>query len=164
MVQRRTLLKAGLVGSALLALGAAGVQLAGRDPTRDRATILRALVPAILDQALPSDGEPRRRAIERAIAGTGTAIDGLAPPVQQEIAQLFMLMALAPTRLALTGITGGWDEAGTDEVGRFLSRWRTHRLALLQTAYLALHDLVTGPFYADEANWAAIGYGGPPRL
>lgn len=158
------MLKAGLVGSVLLALGAAGLQLAGRDPARDRATILQALVPTILDQALPAEGEPRRRAIERAIAGTSTAIDGLAPAVQQEIAQLFMLMSLAPTRLALTGITQGWDEAGIDEVGRFLARWRTHRLALLQTAYLALHDLITGPFYADEANWAAIGYGGPPRL
>lgn len=164
MVQRRTLLKTGLVGGTLLAIGATGLQFAGRDATADRTTVLRAIVPAILAGALPEDDAPRRQVIRRAIEGTTTAIGTLSPPVQDELAQLFTLMAAAPTRLALTGLAAGWDEASPEDVARFLSRWRTHRLALLQTAYLALHDLVTGPFYADEANWAAIGYGGPPRL
>jgi hypothetical protein len=31
----------------------------------------------------------------------------------------------------------------------------------LRSAYQALHDLVLGAWYANPANWDAIGYPGP---
>jgi hypothetical protein len=48
-------------------------------------------------------------------------------------------------------------------VADFLQSWRKHRLAMPQTAYLALHDLVLGSWYADPSSWAAIGYPGPRK-
>ena len=164
MVTRRTLLKAGLVGGALLAVGGGAALLAGRDPAADRATVLRAVVPAILAGALPESGEARREAIGRAVEGVGTAIAGLSPAAQKEIGQLFSLLALAPGRLALAGVSSPWDEASVEQVSAFLQDWRTHRLALMQSGYHALHDLVFGAWYGDERSWAAIGYGGPLRM
>ncbi len=46
----------------------------------------------------------------------------------------------------------------------FLARWRDHRVALLQSGYQALHDLVAGAWYSDPSAWPAIGYPGPIAL
>ena len=73
-------------------------------------------------------------------------------------------MAWAPGGSALpsiAGVTGGWSDADRGQVAAFLQRWRVHRLATLQMAYLALHDLILGAWYGDSASWAAIGYPGP---
>lgn len=164
MVRRRTFLKLGLVGGALLAAAGGVSWLVVRDTAADRREVLAGVVPAILDGALPADAAQRAPAIGQAAAAVQAAIAALSPAAQDELAQLFALMALAPTRLALAGLARPWHEAGVAEVSAVLQRWRTHRLGLLQSAYHALHDLVAGSWYAEPAHWAAIGYDGPPRL
>ena len=89
------------------------------------------------------------------------AIGNLPLPVQKEVQDLFGLLALAPARRLLTGVSTGWLDASEMEVTAFLQGWRLHRFALLRTAYGALHDLSLGAWYAQPANWAAIGYPGP---
>lgn len=164
MVRRRTFLKLGVGGGALLAAAGAASWLAVRDPRANRREVLAGVIPAILDTALPTDAGQRARAIEQASAAVEVAIGALSAPAQDELAQLFALMVLAPTRLALAGLARPWHEADVAEVSAVLQGWRTHRLELLQSAYHALHDLVAGSWYAEPAHWAAIGYEGPPRL
>lgn len=163
-MQRRTFLKVGVAGGALLVAGGAASWLVGRDAVADRREVLGAVIPAVLDGALPAAGPQRADAIDRAREGVETAIAALAPAAQDELAQLFALMSIPPTRLALAGLTHRWRDAGVAEVSSVLQGWRTHRLALLQSAYHALHDLVAGSWYADPGQWPAIGYDGPPRL
>ena len=164
MISRRTALKTGLLGGALL--GAAGLvgRFAGRDADADRTGVLTALVPAMLDGALPAERKLADAAIARCVASVGTAIAGLSPQAQAELAQLFSLLSLPPGRLLLAGLAQPWPQADVADVRGALTRWREHPLALLQTAYQALHDLVLGAWYGDEANWAAMGYGGPIHL
>lgn len=164
MTDRRTFLKAGLAGSALLAAGGFAAWLAGRDASRDRAEVLAAVIPALLEGALPGQSGARAQALARCAEAVAEAIAGLSPAAQKEAAQLFALLAIAPSRALLTGIAGGWESASPGEVHEFLQRWRLHDWALLRSGYHALHDLVLGAWYADEANWQAIGYGGPLRL
>jgi len=164
MLQRRTFLKVGLAGGALLAAAGAASWFVGRDAEADRREVLDAVIAAMLDGALPTAGPQRQAAIGKARADVQAAIAALAPATQQELAQLFALMAIPPTRLVLTGITGPWHETDIAEVSATLQNWRTHRLTLLRGAYQGLHDLVTAGWYADEAHWATIGYPGPPRL
>lgn len=164
MFRRRTFLKAGLAGTVLLAGGAGAAWLVGRDAADDRHTVLAALVPAILDGALPPAGAQRVAALDAARRGVEAAIAALAPDAQEELAQLFTVLAIPPTRLALAGIGHAWHEASVADASAILQGWRTHRLALMRSAYQALHDLVTGSWYADAAHWPAIGYPGPPRL
>ena len=162
MDTRRTVLKAGIGGTALLALGATVSLLVGRDPVRDREQVLRAVIPAILDGALPTDEAQRSAAISATLADTLTALAGLAPETQRELTQLFALLAIAPLRRVLAGVPVDWSSASVAEVSDFLRSWRTHRLGLLQGAYHGLHELVTGPWYAQPGHWQAIDYPGPP--
>jgi len=163
---RRTFLAAG--GLAALALGAGGALYRARhtEPSHRFAldggarAALQAIAPAILAGALPH-GAGREGALNSAIDAVHAAILGLPPATQKEVQDLFGLLALAPARRLLTGVSGGWEGARIEDVSAFLQDWRLHRLGLLRSAYHALHDLVLGAWYAQEGSWAATGYPGP---
>ena len=171
-MRRRSFLKLGVLGAGVLAAGGAAYR-ALRGPAAPGRFVLdgaaraalAAIVPAMLGEALPHGGDARSKALDGAIAGVDTAIHGLPLAAQQEVQDLFGLLALAPARRFVAGVKDGWPEADPAQVAAFLQSWRTHRLATLQTAYLALHDLILGAWYADAAHWATIGYPGPlPEL
>lgn len=122
-----------------------------------------AMVPALLAGALPLDASARAAAVSATALRVHAAIGGLALGAQKEVQDLFGLLALAPARRILTGIAGPWSGATPEQVGAFLQAWRFHRLAMLQTAYHALHDLVIGAWYSHPSSWAAIGYPGPMK-
>jgi hypothetical protein len=164
---RRTFLKAGLLGAALLAAGG-GLYRFSHAPAPhaflldgDARAALNAIVPAILNGALPADAPTHAIAIAAATERVHQTILGLPLATQKEVQDLFGLLALAPARRLLTGVSHGWADADANEVSAFLQNWRTHRLALLRSAYGALHDLIMGSWYSDPAHWAAIGYPGP---
>lgn len=167
-MRRRSFFKLGLLGACTVAAGGAVYRLArGPAPLRrfeldgEARAALAAIVPAMLGSALPA-GEA---ALARSINGVRTAIHGLPLAQQGEVQDLFGLLALAPARRLVAGVTDGWRDADPRQVAAFLQDWRLQRLATLQTAYLALHDLILGAWYADSASWAAIGYPGPlPEL
>lgn len=167
-MRRRSFFKLGLLGACTVAAGGAVYRLArGPAPLRrfeldgEARAALAAIVPAMLGGALPL-GAP---ALARSIDGVRTAIHGLPLGQQGEVQDLFGLLALAPARRFVAGVEGGWHNADPRQVAAFLQNWRLHRLVTLQTAYLALHDLILGAWYADSASWAAIGYPGPlPEL
>lgn len=162
-MRRRTLLKIGLAGTALLAAGGVAI-LAGRDAGRDREAVLGAVAPVLLEGAIPAAGEARTAALRRTVAGVSVAIAQLAPSAQEELAQLFALLGSAPGRRLLAGLADDWPHAPAAHVAAFLEDWRLHRLATLRAGYGALHDLVLGTWYADPSTWPDIGYGGPLHL
>lgn len=164
---RRSFLKAGAVGALVLAAGG-GIYRATRAPAPARFVLdgearaaLEAVVPAILAGALPAGADERRRAVAASVEGVHAAILNLPLAAQNEVQDLFGLLALAPARRLLAGISGPWGAAREAEVSAFLQDWRGHRFALLRTAYGALHDLALGAWYAQPASWQAIGYPGP---
>jgi hypothetical protein len=168
---RRSFLKAGALGALLLAAGG-GLYRFTHPPAAhafvldgDARAALDAIVPAVLAGVLPADTSARAQAIAATTERVHQTILGLAPATQKEVQDLFGLLALAPARRLLTGVTHGWTDAPPAQVTAFLQDWRTHRLALLRSAYGALHDLVLGSWYSDAGHWAAIGYPGPiPEL
>ncbi len=165
-MRRRTLLKVGAFGAAVLAAGGVALRLADKPTAEARldnmSKVLRAVVPALLAGNLPADAATRARAIEDGLQRTLATIEGLPPPTRAELDELFALLASRPGRW-LAGIES-WESATPDAVAQFLSRWRTHSIDLFQTAYHALHDLVLGPWYADASTWKDIGYPGPIEL
>jgi hypothetical protein len=167
-LSRRTFLRAGLLGTLALAAGGGIYRLAKGPALPHRFALdgearaaLDAIIPAMLAGALPADGIARRAAIPAATARVHQAILGLPLLTQQEIQDLFGLLALGPARRFVAGVPDGWASASGAQVGAFLQGWRLHRFATLQVAYHALHDLVLGAWYAEPSNWAAIGYPGP---
>jgi hypothetical protein len=123
-------------------------------------TALAAIVPALLAGALGAGVSAQAQA-HAVIARVHRTILGLPPAARKEFQNLFGLLALAPARRLLTGISGDWARATPADVQAFLQDWRDSSFALLRSAYGALHDLVLGAWYADPASWAAIGYPGP---
>jgi hypothetical protein len=164
---RRSFLKAGALAALVLAAGGGAYRFTHPPAPKgfvldgEARNALHAIVPAILAGALPVEPAARARAIQSATERLHQTILGLPLATQQEVQDLFGLLALGPARRLLTGIPHGWAEAKDSEVNAWLQDWRSHRLALLRTAYQALHDLVLGSWYSDAANWAAIGYPGP---
>ena len=165
-MQRRSFLKAGVLGAIALAAGGAlyrqlnPPQLERYALDAGARTIVAVLVPAIAGPVLPQEAAARRAAIDGAVQRVAGAIAGLPLTTQKEVADLFALLSLAPARRLLTGI-GDWQSATPQQLAEFLQGWRSHRLAMLQTAYQALHDLVLGAWYADPSSWTALGYPGP---
>jgi hypothetical protein len=161
---RRSFLKVGLFGAITLA-AAGGIYRALKSPAPlnrfaldDKARIaLAAIVGAMLQGALPATPA----ATETAITHTLEAIAGLPLATQKEVQDLFGLLVLGPTRRFLVGLPDDWSAAKREDVTAFLQSWRVHRIMMLQAAYHALHDLIIGGWYADEATWASIGYPGP---
>jgi hypothetical protein len=171
-MRRRAFLRAGVLASAALALAgqipavAARVAESAAAPglaAADR-TIVAAITPVMLAGALPADGAQKQAAVTDVTQGVSQLVAGLPPHLRTEVGELFMLLGLAPTRRFLAGISQPWPEASTEEIAAFLERWRTHPLPLLRAAYLALHDMIIGAWYALPASWPAIGYPGAPKL
>lgn len=158
---RRQLLKTGAAGVVLLTLADCARRATGVSP--DERAIVRAIADAMLDGAIPASGAGRERALDLAVDGFVTAVDGLPPDVQRRVQQVFGLLSFAPTRLLLAGLPS-WNGATRDDVATFLTRWRFSGLSLLRSAYDALHQLIMAGWYGQEASWAHIGYPGPPRI
>jgi hypothetical protein len=166
---RRSFLKAGALAALVLAAGG-GIYRYTHPPVPrgfvldgEARHALHAIVPAILAGVLPTEPAMRAQAVASTTDRLNQTILGLPLAAQQEVQDLFGLLALAPARRLLTGIPHGWPDANDKEVSAWLQDWRTHRIGLLRTAYQALHDLVLGSWYSDPANWAAIGYPGPMK-
>jgi hypothetical protein len=169
-ISRRTLLKAGIAGGAALLL-ARWLYTSTTTPQSTSTpygaldagarAILAAIAPVMLAGALPANDPVL---LQETVAGVAQAIAGLPPAVRKEVDQLFALLSFAPTRALIAGIWSPWGEASPTSIGAFLDRWRDSRLALLRSAYGALHQLVFAAWYGNSKAWPAIGYAGPPSL
>jgi hypothetical protein len=163
---RRRFLFIGLAGAAALG-GARWLQGAATGDTAlspDGADVMRALVPALLDGALPTQTRARRAAIEETVSAVATAIAGLPPATREELTALFALLAFAPIRIIFAGIDGQWRDASAAEANAFLVRLQKSRWSAKRAAYDALHQLTFAAWYANPGAWPAIGYAGPPAL
>ena len=171
MPSRRTFITVGLAGGALLA----AVRFLDRpvpvaaDPAYQfldarTAAVAAALVPAVLEGALPADAAARARAIEETTAAFDRAVAGLSPSVRKEVDELFAILRYAPARLMFTGLWDPVEESSAAEVGAFLRRWRHSRLEIQRAGYQAVTQLIQAAWYGNSASWAFIGYPGAPML
>lgn len=170
-MNRRRFLKAGAIGGVVIAAGGAWVvwrdarDAEGALPPHDRiALVIGAVAPVLLAGALSHDKARRDDDIARVIDGVRTIVRGFPVAVQGELNDLFRLLDIRAARRWLAGVSADWPAADPTEVAAFLERWRHSRIALLQSAYFALHDLVFGAWYAEPSSWPAIGYAGPPDV
>jgi hypothetical protein len=168
-MQRRTLIKAGLAGTALLAV--AGGALVLLDPGRRQGRLTsggRALFAAVartvVGPLLPSDPGELRHALDEHLARMESTITAMPPAVRSEVDEMVALLVNGAGRLALTGQRSAWAEADVPEVSATLQGLRFSSLALRQQVYHALRDLTNAAYFADPAACRGIGYPGPLPL
>ena len=167
VISRRRFVFVGLAGALTLVAVRAwqpADDSGSRALTTDAYDVVRSLIPAFLDGALPANEPERRDAIARTVTNVEAAIAGLPPTARNELSTLFSLLSLAPMRLVFAGIDGGWANADHEDVEVFLARLKNSRWSMKRAAYDALHQLIMAAWYADPRSWASIGYPGPPRL
>lgn len=164
-MQRRTLLKLGFVGAALI--GAAGFALKQVVPARVQGRLsegaramVDALAVAVLHTTLPPDATERRKALDGLHSRLEDTIRGLPAHLQQELDELLTIAASSPGRLALFGLGAAWPQATPAAVTAALQGMRESGLALKQQAYHALRDILNAAYFADASAWRALGYPG----
>jgi hypothetical protein len=165
-MQRRTLLKLGLVSSAVLAVagGAAALIQPGLDNGRLTAAgreVFAAIGRAVLDVTLPAEASQRALAMSALLDRIDILVAGLPTHAQAELSQLLALLASGAGRLALAGLSEPWPTATVAEVTTALQGMRLSGLAMKQQAYAALHDLTAGAYFSDASTWQILGYPGP---
>ena len=166
-MQRRTLLKLGLLSTAVLAVaGAVSLRPAFVDGHLSDAArrVTHAVARAVLDGSLPADAAAREAALTGHLARLDATIAGFPAPVQAEVSQLLMLLATPPGRRGVANLAAGWEQATVPELQAALQDMRVSSLALRQQAYHALRDLTNAAYYADASVWPLLGYPGPRTI
>jgi hypothetical protein len=166
-LSRRSLLKKGLLGGALL-LGS-GIGLA-KWPSRRTASPRRALrvfdetqfsvLAAVAARTVTAPG-----ADPVAIAHSVDEGFALQPAeVQRDFKQLLTLFENALAGVLLDHRLRPFTRLDSEGQDATLRAWRDSRIALRRGGYLALRSLTTSAHYACSSTWAALGYPGPPAV
>jgi hypothetical protein len=165
---RRSFLKLGFAGSAVLATAGLGAMLTGCS-SREQAVargfaflrdadleLLHALLPALLE-GVPLDDARAEETLRR--------IDSLCARFQgrsaEKLRQLFDLLNLGVARRLTTGVSTPWASAPPAQVAAFLGRWRTSSVGLFNVGYSALAELAAAGYFGQPGAWSFSGYPGP---
>ena len=171
-LSRRHFLKTGAMGGMLLATGSATALLTGCSQAQPASgyvylrdaelKVLRAVVPSVLAGTLP-EGKARASALDKMLLSLDQLLATSSIAVGDQIHQLFALLSMAPTRIAMAGVWSDWPDASPADIDAFLLRWRDSRLELLRGAYLGLCKIINVSWYLLPESYAAVGYSAPVR-
>ncbi|MBU1310254.1 MAG: hypothetical protein KKE30_12075 [Gammaproteobacteria bacterium] len=164
-MDRRNFILTGIALGAVASLGSGlaiwSWQHSVTPDSNNRDLVLSALLPALLYGALPQDATLAAIELER----TKTAISDFLPflPLrqQQELNQLFNLLANRLSQLGLTGHVISLTKLSLSQRLQLLNQWRDSYLALLQQAYHGLRELLYGAYYGQSEHWQTLGYTAP---
>jgi hypothetical protein len=172
---RRSLLKRGVLGGALLFLGgvlplALRSTFVRRKPTRPLRVLTEdehAVFAAVAARLVPGDGAgpawPTAEALDCA-----SKVDALMatvnPGMSAEFRKLLHLFESALFGLALTGSPTPFTRLPPAAQDARLETWRHSRVALLRSGYQALNRLAHAMYYSSPEVYALVGYAGPPEV
>jgi hypothetical protein len=175
LISRRGLLRAGLIGSAVVWAGGQLGWAARREarpplgttvprtaltPTGEE--ILRAVIPVVLGTLLPTEAGPRKKALDLGISTLDDYLAYLPLPLQLEACDVFATLDLLPTRVLLVGTWDHWSEASPETIEAFLRSARESRFDLVRRIFAFLQSMAVLAWFDQRAAWPGIGYGGPP--
>lgn len=171
MHTRRTLIKRGLFGGALLAVGggtglllrrgalvdlpAGGLKVLGRREYAVLDAIARRII--VPQPGFPTVDEVKVAAVCDDVLARGDET------LQVELRQLLELFDNALAGFLLGARITPFTRLEPSEQDVVLREWMNSRLAIRRTGFLAIRILVTAVYYGSALTWAAVGYGGPPK-
>lgn len=159
-MDRRQFILSGIALGAASSLGIYGWHSSFNENNDNRDLVLSAFLPALLYAALPQDTTMVEQ-INRTKAAVGDFMPFLAKRQQQELQQLFNLLANQVTQLALTGHITALATLSINQRWQLLIAWRDSYLAVLQQAYHGLRELLFAAYYGQPEHWQAINYTAP---
>lgn len=159
-----------MAGAAALAAVGGGAALmvapAWRDARLQPAgrAVMSGVARGVLDGSWPADAAQAAAALQAHLDRLQGTIAGMPPSTQGELDQLLTILATAPGRRVLAGLSAPWEDARVVQLQAALQSMRVSRLMLRQQAYHALRDLTHAAFYADASTWPLLHYPGPRTL
>jgi len=172
---RRSFLKLGLVSTGVLASagvvsGLTGCTAMPRTQTASPLKLLRpkdvvileSLAPIVLADCIPNDPQQRDAALKRLIQSTDEFLFHSSQFNHHALAELFDLLYLPPTRIALAGVWNRWEDASENSKEQFLTSWRDSSFGLFRTGYTQITQLLAIAWYKNPVNWDSSIYPGPP--
>jgi hypothetical protein len=165
---RRTFLKRGLIGGALLILG--GGATLTLLPTRESGTPLHPL--EVLDpRAFQVLVAIARRLVSHPAAnpvaiahGVDAILGRMAPEAQEDMGKLLLLFESALSGLIFDGRVTPFSRRSAADQDRSLLSWRDSRLVIRRTGYQALRKLCFFAHYSMPSSWVLVGYPTPASV
>jgi len=163
---RRTFLKRGLFGGALLAIG--GSTTLALFPSRQQYSPtgpLKVLSPgrfnvlaAMAARFVTAPGADPVTIAHKVDDSLARAV----PEAQKDVGQVLDLIENGFVGLMFDGRPKPFTRLDPEAQDRALYAWRDSKLVLRRGAYKAMKNLCTTSFYRTEKAWLAAGYPGPP--
>jgi hypothetical protein len=168
MSTRRNVLKFGLAGAALLALGGIGLGLRGTVRHAPATALLAldevefAVLWAIAERVCPANGAFPAASSLQVAEKIDALMATLDPATVGETKLVLRLVENALPGLLLDGRFTTFTGSSPDVQDRVLEAMRTSRLPVRRTMFKALAGLVGATYYAQPEVWGAVAYPGPP--
>lgn len=164
-MQRRQFLLWALGGTSALALGVSLYEeeeianLSEHEKPHD--LLLGALIPVLLEGALPEINKHRTSAINRTLDAVNQTLKWLPKAQRQELEQLLDILENRFGLLLLSGSMTPLMLRSPNELVEMLESWRSSWMELLQQAYLGLRELLMASYYACPEHWDRLNYNKP---
>lgn len=168
MSTRRNVLKFGLAGAVLLAIGGVGLGLRGTvrrvpaSPLLVLDDVEFSVLWAVAERVCPANGKFPAASSVLVAEKIDALLAGLDPATQAETKSLLRLVENALPGLLLDGRFTTFTGSSPAVQDAVLEAMRTSRMGLRRTMFKALGGLVGATYYAQPEVWGAVGYPGPP--
>lgn len=167
---RRSFLKKGLFGGAVLAVGGAGLLLSRHSrrvpiPAAGLKVLDElefAVLCAISRRIVPS--QPAKPSIESydVALNADRILVQVGSSAQAEVKQLLKLFENALIGFAFGLRVHPFTQLPDAEQDAVLSEWENSRLLIRRTGFQAIRTLAVAAYYGSSASWPVTGYPGPP--
>jgi hypothetical protein len=166
-VNRRTFLRRGLFGGAILAVGGTGLALWPSLLERKPRSPLKALdekefavLAAVASRTVRAEGaDPVQMA-----HGVDELMGRAVPEVRADFKKLLGLFENALAGLIFDGRPKPFTRLSPEAQDAVLEHWRNSRITIRRAGYQALRKLTAAAHYAQPSTWASVGYPGPPQI
>ena len=166
---RRSLLKKGLLGGGLLALSGVGLSLQSSYIAHPPNVGLKVLTDqaygtllAIINHVLPpKEGFPATDEI-RVAERVDALLAQMHPADGAELLQALQVIENPVLGALLDLRFQPFSTASTASQKQTLQNWKTSRLPVRRTGYVALTGLIKSSYFSHPQTYAAVGYPGPP--
>ena len=168
VVTRRRVLKYGLIGSAVLAVGGIGLGLQETKLSEQRPELKTlnhreySILCAIVDRMFPQNPPFVSGTAAKVPEGVDDLMSRLPTLVVDEFKQALALIENALTGLIFSATPRPFSQCSPMVQDAILEEWRTSSLSFRRMVFRALNSVCAGASYAKAEQFAAIGYPGPP--
>ena len=156
---RREFLRAGLLGSALLAGGASVASLSGCSAPMTAADGYLHLVPVILAGALPNGEADVQRALKR----LDTLFDSPSQGSREALFKLYDVLQLGAFRWWVMDAWAHPASLNSEEIDQGMAKWSRKQNSFARLAFNGLCQPLMMCWYTDPDVARSTGYPGPPR-